>query len=288
VRQESASPLPSNVLDFATPEGHWLYARASAGPSDRRVTATLRDDPERELLLQIDGPAEAVTAAEAWCKRILERQKSLGVAMIGSCDKKSPTTIQFVPAEVDPQNAVALAMAARSDLFENYDVHGPSMLPGVRDGDAVFVDKSHENQVPPRGTIVIFKAPDGRNFIKRIVGLPGEKLELLDGAIRIDGKEFRGEPAADSEAAAACGVRLRQMTLGREQFEYLEGAFSGSKVVQIPDGHVYVLGDNRPISKDSRSLGPIPINNVAGIGTFITWSTVGSGIDWARSTTPLK
>ncbi|MCP4445063.1 MAG: hypothetical protein GY811_06920, partial [Myxococcales bacterium] len=46
VRQESASPLPSNVLDFATPEGHWLYARASAGPSDRRVTATLRDDPE--------------------------------------------------------------------------------------------------------------------------------------------------------------------------------------------------------------------------------------------------
>lgn len=129
-------------------------------------------------------------------------------------------------------------------------VRGASMLPSFKDGQLLAVERiSLRFGAPSRGDVVVLRFP-GREaewFIKRIIGLPGERLSIKDGKVSIDGRRLI-EPYLEA------GTRTEP----------------ASEVV-LGLGEYYVLGDNRENSNDSRAWGPLPRKNIIGRPIFILW-----------------
>ena len=125
---------------------------------------------------------------------------------------------------------------------------GPSMQPNLYVGYRMMTEKiSYYFHAPQRGDIVIAEQPDGQpNLVKRVIGLPGETIESREGHTYING-EMLDEPWVT----------------------YFGGRYYPP--ILIPDDHVYIIGDNRPNSHDSRAIGPVPIEAIQGRVIFIYW-----------------
>ena len=112
-------------------------------------------------------------------------------------------------------------------------VNGVSMQPTLSDGDNLIVDKlSYRFHDPDRFDIIVFPQEDGRYFIKRIIGLPGATVQILDGSVYINGEKL--EEHYGNEVMEEAGIAAEPVTLGVDEY--------------------FVLGDNRNNSKDSRSV----------------------------------
>src|SRR5262249_5076436 len=161
-----------------------------------------------------------------------------------------------------------------------------SMEPTLRIGERVFANmRAYEAQPPARGDIVVVTVPrDASTFyIKRIIGLPGESVQLVNGVVEINGQAI---PTADAGTYrySHSGQAEQQGTLKRESppngasYTTLDliknGPYDSTKVYQIPDGHYFLLGDNRDNSVDSRvdKFGYIPQANVLGKISWVFWS----------------
>jgi signal peptidase I len=286
-RRADATPLGDEAFDFDPPAGRGLHVRAMAGPPERRVTVTVEDSDEHGLLFRIDGPAEVVDGAGSWCASALRRQDSRGFRYIKECREASPTTLEILPAPQESADLAALGALVRDEFFENYEVHGDSMIPTLRDGDVVFVDKLERGEVPARGAVVLFEAEGGEKMIKRVIALPGEELELSPEGLRIDGRALPPSATGDGEAASSCGVRLLAQALDASRFEFIADSRADTLTARVPDGHVFVLGDNRPVSKDSRTIGPVDVQRLVGVARFIAWSAPAGRFDWERSSAGL-
>lgn len=157
--------------------------------------------------------------------------------------------------------AFGLAAIIRVFLFTPIVVDGISMMPTLEDGDKMIVNKiGYSIGKPERFDIVVFHAPEQKDYIKRIIGLPGDEVEYKDDVLYINGEAFE-EPYLDKYKAEATELPLT------EDFT-LEGKIQ-SQVV--PEGHVFVLGDNRRKSKDSRHIGAVPIDEIIGKTKFVFW-----------------
>lgn len=128
-------------------------------------------------------------------------------------------------------------------------VQGPSMEPTLDDGDQVFVEKVSKYFSIKRGDIITIEQTDPLHpeifLIKRIIGLPGEKVEIKDGHVYLNDKLF-DEPYISDIIETAIDPRYDEA------------------VVVLQDDEYYVLGDNRPISKDSRRIGPVHKDQIIG------------------------
>lgn len=134
-----------------------------------------------------------------------------------------------------------LVMITRAGVLEPYEVHSDSMAPTISQGQTVYVDKvTHRVTDLQRGQLVVFDSPEGVN-LKRVVALAGDRVEILDAVLHVNGDPVT-EPYVDPES--------------------LDGIFYGPETV--PQGHVFVLGDNRFVSIDSRDYGPVPLEDVIG------------------------
>lgn len=134
-------------------------------------------------------------------------------------------------------------------LLQPHEVKGNSMVPNFEHGDFLLTDKiSYRFGEPERGDVIVFKAPQNSNFdyIKRIVGLPGEAVEIKEGKFFVDGKRLEEN-------------YLPEDTYIREGKTLREGL-----VLTIPAGEYWVMGDNRQHSSDSREWGPVPRENIVG------------------------
>jgi len=159
--------------------------------------------------------------------------------------------------------AVGAAMLVRAYVVQQFAVSGTSMATTLHDGDRVLVNKlSYRLHDPNRGDVVVLKTIEGfgeRDLIKRVVALPGESVEYRSCNLYVDGKELI-EPYLDPEVVTptACGPDQVAIT--------------------VPEEHVFVLGDNRGGSKDSRdpSLGPIAYSDLLGRAFVVIWPTA----DW--------
>lgn len=151
-------------------------------------------------------------------------------------------------------------IALRMYVFTPVIVKGDSMDPTLQNGERVIALLNREVK---RFDIVTFPAPDevGKNYIKRVIGLPGDKIEFKDDVLYING-EATEEPYLDQfKKELTDGLPL---TLG----DYQQTTF---EFQVVPEGKVLVLGDNRRISKDSRSIGFIDKESIVGDVKFIFW-----------------
>lgn len=144
--------------------------------------------------------------------------------------------------------AFALAFLIRTFVFEPYKVQMSSMNPTLYENDLIIVNKFiFKFREPKRGEVIIFKPPYGdKDYIKRVIGLPGETIEIKDGFVYINGEKLI-EPYIKNSTP---GVLLPTL---------------------IPEGKVFVMGDNRGNSLDSREFGPIEIDKIDGRADFIFW-----------------
>jgi len=144
--------------------------------------------------------------------------------------------------------ALLIAIIIHLFLAQATRVEGYSMEPTLYGHQRLIIEKlSYRFTEPDRGDIVVIRV-DGFDelLIKRVVGLPGETLEIRDGVVFIDGKAL-DEP-------------------------YVNGVPRGSyPATKIPDGYIFVMGDNRNNSNDSRSFGPIPIDHIVGHAWMRYW-----------------
>jgi len=170
-------------------------------------------------------------------------------------------------------------------------VDGTSMMPNLRHGERVFVPKwepwLHKVGIGDfqRGDILIFKPPPGtdrRSFpllpsvhyrpflIKRLIGLPGDKLRIEKGIVFVNGKKLNGSFTTDYWQEQGCwdttSSIANNMQPGAE-------TSSVSKEFVVPPGHYFLMGDNRTEfgSKDSRAFGPIPLRDIAGRAAAVVW-----------------
>ena len=152
--------------------------------------------------------------------------------------------------------AIGAALVVRAYVLQQFAVAGTSMYSTLHDGDRVLVNKlSYRLHDPRRGDVVVLKTIEAigeRDLIKRVVGLPGEIVEYRDCVLYIDGEALI-EPYLDPEVVTPdhCG--------------------GGQTALTIPDDEVFVLGDNRGGSKDSRDLGPIEYDDIIGRAFVVIW-----------------
>ena len=147
--------------------------------------------------------------------------------------------------------ALVVALLIRGFIVEPYIVDGDSMLPTLHDGERLIIDKiSYRFSKPDAGEIIVFKYPQNMklNYIKRVVGIPGDEIYIHDGFVYING------------------------ILNEESF-IAEPTYGTYGPVIVPDNHYFVLGDNRNNSKDSRfsDVGFIPSNIIKGKPLIRIW-----------------
>lgn len=164
--------------------------------------------------------------------------------------------------------AVVLTLVVRLFIAEARWIPSESMLPTLEIGDRLVVEKvSYHFGEPKRGDIVVFVPPDHVNtndaFIKRVVGLPGDTVEiLLDDGIYINGQKL-DESYTFSLPTRGFSYPADVTQLGELTQYPLNGNPSGAPIV-VPEGHYFVLGDNRNNSQDSHVWGFLPRENIIG------------------------
>ncbi|MFT4570539.1 MAG: signal peptidase I [Hyphomicrobiaceae bacterium] len=180
--------------------------------------------------------------------------------------------------------AVALALFIRTFVVQAFKIPSGSMLPTLLVGDHLLVNKllygiripfvgKRVLQVyePERDDIVVFIFPDDRNkdFIKRVQGVPGEKLEIRDKVLYIN-----GEVVEDAFAHFPKDSRVRPGAI-RDNFG----------PIVIPAGEVFVMGDNRDYSHDSRFWGTVPIDDIRGKAfvLYFSWDSEAFSPRWGRT-----
>ena len=147
--------------------------------------------------------------------------------------------------------AALVVLPIRYFLFQPFSVQGSSMYPNLEDGDYLIVDEAtYRLRDPQRGEVVIFKYPKDTSqlYIKRIVGLPGESVEIRDNEIIITNDSGK-------------------QTL-KEDYISLDNKTLGSIKVNLGEDEYFVLGDNRMFSSDSRRWGTLPRENIVGRAYF--------------------
>jgi len=153
--------------------------------------------------------------------------------------------------------ALVLALILRTFVVQAFWIPSGSMVPTLLPGDRVLVAKFwYWFQEPKRGQIMVFKYPvdPQRDFVKRIVGLPGDVIEVRDGMVIVNGTSL-SEPY----------VRNRDM------FTLTESPVFPKIPFTVPKDSFFVMGDNRPNSQDSRFWGFVPMQNVRGPAFVRYW-----------------
>ena len=146
-------------------------------------------------------------------------------------------------------------------FFTNYQVKGQSMDPTLHDGNKLFINKiGYEPAKLKRFEVIVFHANDKDDYVKRVIGLPGDTIEYKDDILYINGTEVE-EPYLEKQKQQLYGEKLTG------DFTLLE--LTGEE--RVPEGKIFVLGDNRRNSTDSRHLGLFDLDSVVGKVNFRYW-----------------
>jgi signal peptidase I len=157
--------------------------------------------------------------------------------------------------------AVGLAALIRYFLFTPIVVDGLSMMPTLHNGDRMIVNKlSYTVGEPDRFDIVVFHAPEQKDYIKRVIGLPGDTVEYKGDVLYINGKSYEEPYLEEYKEQVDEGLLTEDFTLEEKIGQ-----------ATVPEDTIFVMGDNRRFSKDSRHIGVVMIDEVIGNTSVIYW-----------------
>ena len=228
--------------------------------------------------------------------------------------------------------AVAIAVVVRTFLYEPFNIPSGSMKPTLLVGDYLFVSKfaygysRHSlpfsppigggrlfGSLPERGDVAVFKLPSNNrtDYIKRIVGLPGDRIQVKDGVLFVNEQEVIRAQLEDfiddgpvsrmscrslsrDQSGSAYAIKRYRETIPSAEdasssidYSVLDecpdgnGEYDNTAVFTVPEGHIFAMGDNRDNSLDSRAkVGYVPIENLVGRADIIFFSTNGSARFW--------
>ncbi len=207
--------------------------------------------------------------------------------------------------------ALILALLVRTFLFQPFNIPSGSMESTLLVGDYLFVSKYaygysryslpfgphlFNGRVwaaePKRGDIVVFKLPrdNSTDYIKRVIGLPGDRIQMIDGVLYINGEAVKRERVDDYVESGAFGAttrvpRYRETLPNGVSYLTLDldpnGREDNTQVFEVPPGHYFMMGDNRDNSTDSRvpptsgGVGYVPFENLVGRAKIIFFSVEG-------------
>jgi signal peptidase I len=203
--------------------------------------------------------------------------------------------------------ALLITLVLRIFLFQPYTIPSASMQPNLLEGDYLIVSKSSYGysrhsipfspalfsgrvfgRVPQRGDVIVFKLPrDGRtDYVKRLVGLPGDRIQMKAGQLVLNGKAVSRHPLTPVTLDTGYGFSrpvaryAEVLPNGRSYVTYdlgPDGEGDDTPVVIVPEGHYFMLGDNRDNSLDSRfpleiGVGMVPADNLVGKAKIVMMS----------------
>lgn len=157
--------------------------------------------------------------------------------------------------------ALSIFLVVYLFFMQPHQVNGQSMMPNFESGEYVLTDKvSFKMRNPARGEVVVFHAPPGANcpegtgcdFIKRILAVPGETVEIRNNQVIVNGQA------------------LNEVYIPAD-YETQAGAFTANRVVTMGPDEYFTVGDNRSYSSDSRAWGPVPKSEIVGRAFFRYW-----------------
>ena len=215
---------------------------------------------------------------------------------------KEPTVVEYAKSFFPVILAVLLL---RSFLVEPFRIPSGSMMPTLLVGDFILVNKYTygirlpvlnkkvvELGSPQRGDVVVFRFPKDPSvdYIKRVVGVPGDHIVYRDKTLFINGEQIPQLPGGSyigtGSGLSMSGASLRQEILGGVEHDILvvPRQRGVSSDVIVPEGHYFVMGDNRDNSNDSRYWGFVPDQNLVGKAFMIwmNWDSAGDGVAWNR------
>lgn len=197
---------------------------------------------------------------------------------------REPGWIEF-PKSFFPVLLVVLIL--RSFLFEPFKIPSGSMIPTLEVGDFILVNKYAYGLrlpvigteivpvgQPERGDIMVFRFPDKptTNYIKRVVGLPGDKIRIENNRVYVNGEEIKREFVAQMPAERPI-ITVYDETLGDHVHKIYQDSrlkVADEQTWNVPEGNYFVMGDNRDHSSDSRVWGFVPENKIVG-KAFAVW-----------------
>ena len=186
-----------------------------------------------------------------------------------------------------------IVLVIRSFVFEPFRIPSGSMMPTLLQGDFIFVKKYAyglrlpvvetkvmETGSPQRGDVVVFRLPQDPsvNYIKRVIGLPGDTIVYNDHRLTINGELVDLEMSP--EASPVEPVFIEDLDDRIHEILIMNAYSVKDDVYEVPEGHYFVMGDNRDNSKDSRFIGAIPESHLVGEAVRV-WMHM-DGFGWPR------
>lgn len=240
--------------------------------------------------------ATAVTGA-VWALDALFLQRRRA----GDEERSEPVVVEYSRAFFP---ILLFVLVLRSFLFEPFRIPSGSMTPTLLEGDFIFVNKFVyglrlpvvntklvEIGQPERGDVLVFKLPadSGTNYIKRVVGLPGDVVQYRSKQLEINGEPVALKLLGTYEGPGQVGASLAREQLGAvdHQLLLMRGRASPEGTYVVPKGHYFLMGDNRDNSRDSRFQGVsfIPEDRLVGkaVRIWMNWRVPSEGGPlWSR------
>lgn len=217
----------------------------------------------------------------------------------GQMDSREPPGVRGTIVEYARSffPVLLFVLVIRSFIFEPFRIPSGSMMPTLLEGDFIFVKKFAyglrlpvtetkivETGDPKRGDVIVFRLPSDPsiNYIKRVIGLPGDEIVYQRQRLTINGETVDLERGTNATFGAPVFVedldgRVHDILVAHPQFSTRDGSY------RVPEGHYFVMGDNRDRSRDSRFIGAIPEKFLVGEAVrvwmhFVPWNAP----EWGR------
>ncbi len=209
----------------------------------------------------------------------------------GSADDPSVDALRKEPAVVETSKSIfpvlALVLILRSFLFEPFQIPSGSMIPTLEVGDFILVNKFEYGLrlpvtgtkilsvgEPQRGDVMVFKQPgrENINFIKRVIGLPGDKIRYSGKRLTVNGKPVPEEFVAQLSDDRSIYRLYKEGPVDRQHEIRKDLTINDPRaegVWEVPEGMYFMMGDNRDRSNDSRYWGMVPAKNIVGKAVYI-------------------